>query len=373
MNGKGTVYQRSEDGGWRGRLPVGFTEDGKPEYRWASGRTKVEADEKIEDLRRQRDAGVDISNRVGVDELARRWLENKASRVSGRTLELYTDYIGRSLRQLGRMEVAKVGPIHVEAVVDRVARESGAATANKVRRVLFGMFKHAVRLRIIPNNPVDGVDPLKETPHDVVLWTHEEASRFLAVATPHRLFALFHLAIAAGLRKGEIEALRWSDIEHGKIIVTRTVTRVGGEIRFAPPKTKNGRRVVNLSEETICVLQAHRTRQDLEATVAGPGFNQDDLVFCNVEGNLITPMALHHVFRRLQNAAGVPTARFHDLRHLSISLLIEHGVNPEVVADRVGHKDGAYTLARYTHVFEVSRRGATVGLADLLKPRGPLN
>jgi integrase len=84
-------------------------------------------------------------------------------------------------------------------------------------------------------------------------------------------------------------------------------------------------------------------------------------------------MALHHVWRRLQARAGVPRVRLHDLRHLHVSLLVQRGVDPRTIADRIGHADATFTIRRYSHVFEHHRRLAAIPLTDLLGVRRPIN
>ena len=376
MNGEGSIYRRTSDGMWVGVLHVGYKPDGRRDRRVVYGRTKVEVLQKLDDLKRQRDAGVDLSQRSTVNDFMDSWLTmkhkgNKNKRVSARTHELYTEYLGRAREWLGRTELAKVTPVMIEGVVERVAAVSGAYTANKVRTTLFSMFKQAYRLRLIPFNPVDGVDRMDETPRPNVIWTREQAARFVSVVRSHRLYALFYVMIATSMRKGEIEALRWTDLHGDYLVVSRTVSRVANQLRFSKPKTEHGHRVVTLPTDVINVLEDHRTRQLAEAAAAGGVYNETGLVFCNQDGNIITPMALYHVTKRLQEKAGVPRVTMHSLRHLSISMLIRHGVNAEIVAKRVGHRDGAYTYQKYTHVFDESMKEAAIPLDKLLSDRGP--
>ncbi len=373
MNGEGSLYKRKSDGLWVGSVQVGFTQHGTRDRRTVYGRTKDEAQEKKKALERQRDAGVDLTKRATVGDYMDAWLSMKRERVAARTHELYTTYVGRARGRLGRLELTKVTPVMIQGVIDKIAKDSGASTANKVRAVLFGMFKQAVRWRLLPSNPVEGVDKLKETPQPIKLWTNEEAARFLDTARSHRLYALYYVMLSTAVRKGEIEALRWGDLHGDHLIVMRTVSRVANKITFSSPKTENGHRVVNLPPDVLEVLEAHRQRQAAEAEAAGDAFNDQGLMFCNQDGNVITPMALYHVTKRLQERAGVPKVTMHSLRHLSISMMIRHGVNAEIVADRVGHRDGAYTYRQYTHVFHESRREAAVPMTDLLKGSGPLN
>jgi hypothetical protein len=130
MNGEGTVYRRSEDGGWRGKLAVGVQPNGATRFRYVTARTKTEALKKLHDLRRQLEGGIDVGERVTVAELAKKWLSERSERVGARTLELYTYYLSLALPDLARLEAARVMPGHIEVVVHRIGQDSGAATAN---------------------------------------------------------------------------------------------------------------------------------------------------------------------------------------------------------------------------------------------------
>ena len=273
MNGEGSIYRRASDGMWVGGLQVGYKPDGGRDRRVVYGRTKVEVQQKLNDLKRQRDAGIDLTKRSTVSAFMDKWLTMKSTRVCARTHELYTSYVGRARDGLGRTELANVTPVMIEAVIDDVAESSGAYTANKVRSVLFGLFKYAVRSRLLPANPVEGVDRLKETPRPLRMWTHQEAARFLETACEHRLYALFYVMLATSMRKGEIEGLRWADMHGDHIIVSRTVSSVANQLRFNRPKTPKGYRLVILPPDVIDVLNAHRQRQVAEAEAAGGVYN----------------------------------------------------------------------------------------------------
>ena len=370
--GEGSITRR-KDGTWVASVDLGFKPNGKRHRLFVYARTQAAVLVKLSDLRKQAAAGIDLTQRPKVSEYLNRWLDVKANTVKPRTLELYRGFAAKAADHLGRHDVAKLSPLHVQAAVDSIRASSGASTANKVRRMLFGAFKQAVEWRLLPYNPVEAVKPVAEAPREVELWTPEHAAAFLDAAMPHRLYALFYLLLSSGLRQGEALALRWTDVAADHVKVRRTITRVAGKVEFSTPKTRRGERVVTLPPDTIAVLEAHKRRQDGERVTAGELYNSGGLVFCNEIGGVISPMALHHVWRRLLTRAGVPRIRLHDLRHLHVSLLVQRGVDPRTIADRIGHTDAAFTLRRYSHMFELHRRVAAVSLSDLLGARGPVN
>lgn len=172
--------------------------------------------------------------------------------------------------------------------------------------------------------------------------------------------------MACGLRRGEILGLQWNDIEGDQLSVRRTLTYRGGKPAWSTPKTARGRRVVVVPKDAMQVLSEHRDRQGAERLAAGVLYNDQGLVFADEIGGITTPAAFHHHWIRLQERAGVPRQRLHDMRHLHVSLLVQRGLDPRSIADRVGHSDPAFTLRRYSHLFEAQRRQAAVSLTTLL-------
>ena len=372
-SGEGSIFRR-KDGRWAGSIELGESAEGRRVRKTVYARTQAEAARKLSDLRRQLGLGVDLAHRSTLRAYVDRWLETKMQQVKPRTMELYRSYADMACQHLGNTELHRITPLGVQVALEAIRSRSGASTANKVRRLLFGALKQAVRWRLLASNPVDAVDQFKETPRPVTLWTVSEAKLFLDVARTNRLYALFYLMLSTGLRQGEVLALRWSDVRVDHFVVSRTVTRVGGRVQFSTPKTSRGERIVALSDDVLAVLRVHKQRQDSERHEVGTFFNETDLVFCNQLGDVITPMALHHVWRRLQARAGVPRVRLHDLRHLHVSLLVRRGLDPRTIADRIGHADASFTLRRYSHMFAAQRGDGAVRLTELLEyVRTPAN
>lgn len=171
-----------------------------------------------------------------------------------------------------------------------------------------------------------------------------------------------------GMRHGEILGLRWQDIEDDVITIRQSVINVkGAQYEVSTPKTKRGIRRVVIDPTTLDMLNEHRRRQDGERLAAEDAWRESGLVFTNELGDMLVPRNFDRVWYTLLRKSGNPKIRFHDLRHLHVSLLVRRGLDPRTVADRVGHTDPAFTLKQYSHMFESQRRAAAVGLDDLLK------
>ena len=199
----------------------------------------------------------------------------------------------------------------------------------------------------------------------------EEARRLLEAARDDRLEALYVLAIATGLRQGELLALNWEDVdlERGVLRVRRTLTRTGGKVSLGEPKTKKSRRSVNLTAAAAGALRSHLSRQLEEMERIGSLYRPGGLVFANEIGGIINPSNLRNrSFARLLKRAGLPPdTRFHDLRHTCATLLLSRNVNPKIVSEMLGHSSIAITLDTYSHVLPTMQESAIRALEDALK------
>lgn len=178
--------------------------------------------------------------------------------------------------------------------------------------------------------------------------------------------------MSTGLRRGELLGLRWQDIKGETLTVRQTVVKTkGGGLRIETPKNHKTRPVA-LSPDVLEVLLLHRQRQDAEralAADAGAPWPDNDLVLPSEVGTPIHPDNPRRTLNALYEAAGVPKVTLHDLRHLHSSVCIAQGIDPKMLADRLGHARASFTLDRYTHLFAEQRQRSGVSLLDFL-PKG---
>ncbi|MEX2536369.1 MAG: site-specific integrase [Trueperaceae bacterium] len=373
--GEGTLFKRTrkrKDGSsyvmWAGEVTVGYGPSGEQKRKTVYGKTQREALEKMSEVRGCVSAGTFSSDRTTVGAYLAHWLDYKKLEVKSRTQAYYSDYIRLYLEpELGRIELSKLTPLHIQEGMKSVAEVVSTDAANKSRTVLRMALERAVRLGLLPRNPVDSVDKLKHEPREIKLWTPEQVHTFLCAAKGHRLFAAFFLALSTGMRHGEILGVRWQDVDGDVITIRQSVITVrGAQFEISAPKTRKGIRRVVIDHDTKRILQEHETRQEAQRRHLGECWDDHGLVFTNELGGVIVPRNLDREWYALQRQAGLPRIRFHDLRHLHVSLLIRRGFDPRTVADRVGHTDPAFTLRQYSHMFEAQRREAAIPLKQLL-------
>ena len=295
------------------------------------------------------------------------WRKEQSRQWKPRTRELYQRYIKDEINPvLGRKRLAQLKPLDIQQLIGAIGDGGRVRTANLVRTVLYSALKQAVRWQLIPHNPVEAVDRLRETPKEATLWTPEQVRTFLNTAKDHRLYAAFYLMIVTGLRRGEVLGLRWNDLEDDSLRVIQTITVVENKVAFGTPKTERGARRVTLPPDAVEVLAQHRAAQDTEHAKIPEAWEHPELVFTTEIGTPLHPRNFYRTWQGLIKEAELPRIRLHDLRHLHVSLLIQRGFDPKTIADRVGHADPGFTLRRYGHLFEARRRAAAVPMDELL-------
>jgi integrase len=177
------------------------------------------------------------------------------------------------------------------------------------------------------------------------------------------------VAVTTGLRQGEILGLKWSDLDWDtrRIHVQRQVQRRKGEgLVFCEPKSASGRRVIVLGQSTIDKLREYKNIQQHERMLAGDKWQEHDLMFPSPIGKPLDPSNIVKAYKHSLKAAGLPEIRFHDLRHSAATLMLQQGINPKIVQERLGHSDISLTLNTYSHVLPHMQEEAAEKMDELL-------
>ena len=192
----------------------------------------------------------------------------------------------------------------------------------------------------------------------------DECRAFLQATADDRLAALWHLFLATGARRGELFALRWADVDvkTAEIRISRSRTTVGYDISEQAPKTAAGLRTIAIAGQALAALERHRRQQLEERLMAGAAWSETNHVFTNEIGQPLHPDWVSKRLREISDTTELPRIRLHDLRHSSARLLLDAGLSPRVVADRLGHADPALVLRVYGHTLA----GADERAADAL-------
>jgi integrase len=195
----------------------------------------------------------------------------------------------------------------------------------------------------------------------------DEARRFLQAARNDRLYALYSVALALGLRRGEALALRWSDVDldQGVLAVRHTLQRADGQLQRGPVKTDGSERQVAIPVGLREALRRHRALQQVERDEAGGRWREHGLLFTTKIGTPIEPRNLNRHFDRLCGMAGVRRIRVHDLRHSCATLMYDQGVPLEQIQDVLGHSSPTVTKTIYVGATRKVQQGAVERLGFL--------
>jgi integrase len=255
--------------------------------------------------------------------------------------------------------------MHVQAML-RQLEESGVSPRGRqmTYTVLRTAIRDAVKMRLLAVNPLDAVSRPRAPRPEIQALDAEQTRALLAAAEGDPMEALYVLAVATGLRLGELVGLHWGDIDlaAGALHVRRSaVVGAKGAVTFAEPKTSRSRRKVDVPAVAIAALERHRAR-------LGALPHRDRLVFTSAEGQAVRYPNLHRrSYKPLLKRAGLPDVSFHALRHTAATLALAAGVNPKVVQERLGHSTVALTLDTYSHAVPTLGRDAAKRIDALLR------
>lgn len=240
-------------------------------------------------------------------------------------------------------------------------------TIRRIHTQLHKAFADAIRWGLLDRNPCDRADPpstseVKARAHACrQTYTWEELRRFVEAAATDRLFAMWHLFVTTGMRRSEVAALLWRniDLDAGLLSVTRAAVEVGGKVHERElTKSSSSRRAIELDEVDVKVLRRHR-KQQLEEQVALHGVWRDpERVFTSPVGGRLYPPDITRAFHELTEGAGLPRIRLHDLRHTFATLTLKSGEITKVVSERLGHSTTSYTQDAYQEVMPGMQREA---------------
>ena len=230
-------------------------------------------------------------------------------------------------------------------------RALSPTTVRLVHRVLTKALSDAVESRLLAANPAQHAKVPARRRTEMRTWNARQAEAFLRSAVGDRLYAAWLLALACGLRRGELAGLRWADVDLEQqtlSVVSQRTTDADWQIVTKEPKGTS-RRTIDLGGQAVAALRAHRRQSLSERLAWGSAYTDTELVFVREDGAAFHPARLTDQFQRLAKDAGLPVIRLHDARHSCATLALAAGIHPKVVQQLLGHASWSTTMDLYTH------------------------
>ena len=356
-NGEGSIRKRS-DGRWEGRYTVGYDENGKVKMKNVLGKTQAEVKEKLkEKIEESKVLDVSKSESYTVAEWAALWFEVYAKpNIRERTADYYNRYITKHIVPcLGDIKLNKLTGRQIQKMYndlldhgrERVSQKEknpglSGTYVHGVHVMLHNCLNRAVKERLLVRNPADDVIVPKIDKKEMKILPPEQVKAYLKAASVRGVLPLFYLELTSGLRKGEIAALLWSDldVENCTLSVTKQLmSSRDGELKITQPKTATSVRLISLPQETVELLKEEHSKHPLNIYMFPSPRT----------GGMYHPDSIVKLHEKILNDAGIEHLRFHDLRHSFATYALQSGADVKTLSCMLGHYSAGFTLNTYCH------------------------
>lgn len=385
-NGEGTIYFNKKTQTYEGQFYYEDPATGEKKKKKLSGKSLKIVNKRGKDflaqMKQERDEVLANQSKIGtVGDWMNEWLENyiKPS-VRVKTYERYLCSINNHIAPyIGSIGLDLLTAEDIQAMMNEMLTKGGRngeglspRTVNTARRTLKSALDKALHLRKIDYNPVDATKASKTEKTEIYILSRPQAKKLLEIAKSYdqTAYMAILLALSTGMRIGEIFGLLWENVDFNATIlyVKQSLVSTNHGYRLEPsPKTKAGYRQIELPRRCIESLKAHKVWQDEQKSIWLNQYQDNDLVISKDNGGYKDPSRFTYAtFKKLLEMANIDTTvRFHDLRHTHATWLLEKGVHPKVVAERLGHSSIRITLDTYSHVIKGMQKIAVSKLDEM--------
>jgi len=349
-NGDGNTYRHKN--GWRTVISH------KGHTVTAMGRSEQEsrrlAKEKIKALPIYDGSLVPAAAKLTTGEFLANWVTKKhKTSIAATTYRRYLSLINiHIIPALGAIKLQAITKNHVNALILQM-RENGqsARSQQQARAVLSAAFESAMEDDLVASNPVGKSRTITLDKSQIHPFSLPEVQTLLSKTDDEQMQARVRVAVLYALRQGEALGLQWNDIDFEKktIFVWQQIQKIEGKYQFVKLKSEDSIRTLELDDETLAVLKAHKIKQNKDRLALGDKWEDQNLVFTTAIGKPIDCKTDYRRWHRALANAGLPIKRLHDARHTAATLLFDQGVDIEVIRRFMGHSSVLLTSKTYVH------------------------
>lgn len=359
-NGEGTIYKRKD-----GRWCAAYYDDRYIRH-YVYGKTQAEAKRK---LKEKMDSGV--VRIKGKSYLLQEWVLEYLEKYKINELKIttYQSYLVNYRKHiegsaLGKKKLDKIKASDLQLYYNKKIKDGySSKTVRLINVILNGALEMAYKQRLIPENPNEFTTIPKKVKYEAAVLTVDEVKRIIAETKNEKLYPIIVTTLGTGMRKGEVMALRWDDInfDNRLIYVRYNLCRVvnpepddkghrRATYQLLEPKNKSSIRTIPMLDEVYLALVEQKRRQDKEKELYSEVYEDRGFVFANMTGNFLAQRSFMDDYHAFLKKYSIKDIRFHDLRHTFASLLIESDVSMKVVQELLGHSTITTSMDIYTHV-----------------------
>ncbi len=313
---------------------------------------------------------------ITFDEYSKIFLSKYCDNIGLVTKDGYEKSLKRILPILGKKRLNDITPLILDNMyqqlkVGKNKQQLGYHSMYNYYKLINVMFNQAIKWELLDRNPNLKANKPKREKKERNYYDLEQVDTLLSYLEYENIKykTLIILALDSGARRSEICALRWSDINFDTQMmkIDKSLKVIRGVVDEATTKTENSKREIMLSKSTINLLKEYKEWQDNYIKWVGKKWQGTDRIFTSKDGNYMHPSTCDHIMRKIVKKYNLAPICFHELRHTSASILINKGINPKAVSQRLGHADTSITMEIYTHTFDTSKKDSALAFDDILK------
>lgn len=381
MIATGSIRKRKTKVGYDWQITVELPKDpltGKRVRKYKTVRgSKKDAERVMREYITELEKGFYVTdNKITVSQWMQTWLTvYSAPNASPTTFAEYEGMVARYVDpMIGHIQVQQLTMLAVQAWVNKLRTSPitglpmAAASVRHIYQIVKSAMDKAVLAGVISRSPCIGVILPKGKPKEAVIYNEQETQQLLQAVKGTTLELVIDMELCLGLRRGELLGLRWCDIdwENSQIHIVQNRVLARNKVIVRQPKTEAGFRTIDTPLQLMEKLKQHKADCEKRRKEYGNQYIVSDYVIVHPNGKPIPPGYLSRMFTDLQEKAGLPSCRFHDLRHLCASIMNMQDINIKVAQKRLGHSNITTTMNIYTHPMRSKEAEAAQTIGDFI-------